>query len=358
MAIPYSRTIAGLLPWYSVLIVTGILLAIGLASKEERRLGLPKDCTIDLALVVVPCGIIGARAYYVAMSWQSFAAQPLSVLYIWQGGLAIYGGVIGGALGAWIYARCKKISFPAVADMIAPGLLLAQAVGRWGNYFNMEAYGPALTDGRLQFFPLAVLVPEDGAYVWHAATFFYESMWNLGGCIALWRLRKKQRERGNVFAWYLVIYGSGRFVIEQLRQDSLMIGSLRASQLLSLALCAAGAAVLLYRCARGSRMRLMLSALCMALWLAQWLAQWGCVEAHGAYGLLMLSCVLLGVRLLGKNHGARRWLAAALLVDAAGIFMAVSGWPLSQAVALYLHGLLCSLSVPMGLRALTDAQED
>ena len=144
MAIPYSRTLFLGVSWYSVLIVAGILCAILLAEQEERRRKLPKDTVIDLALWVIPFGIVGARLYYVLMSLDQFRANPVSVLYIWEGGIAIYGAVIGGALGAWIYARRKKLPFLRLLDMAAPGLLLAQAIGRWGNYFNMEAYGPEI----------------------------------------------------------------------------------------------------------------------------------------------------------------------------------------------------------------------
>ena len=125
MAIPYSRTLAFGIPWYSVLIVLGVLAAVFLAQKEEKRLALPADTAIDLALVVIPCGIVGARLYYVFMSWENFAAHPISILYVWQGGVAIYGAVIGGALGLLVYSRIKKLSFFTAADLIAPGLLLA-----------------------------------------------------------------------------------------------------------------------------------------------------------------------------------------------------------------------------------------
>lgn len=352
MAIPYSRTVIGTLPWYSLLIVTGILLAVGVASREEKRLGLPRDTAIDVALVTVPCGIVGARLYYVLMSWQHFAANPISVLYVWQGGLAIYGGVIGGAIGAWVYAQRRKVSFAAIADLIAPGLLLAQAIGRWGNYFNMEAYGPVITDERLQFFPLAVLIPSAEGYVWHAAAFFDESMWNFGGFIALWLLRKHQRQHGHVFAWYLVIYGSGRFIIEQLRQDSLMIGSLRASQYLSLLLCAASALILLCGRMRGRRMAL--SALCMALMISRW----AIVAQHAAYAVVLLAAGTLAVWLARHRTGALGWVAAALTLDAAGLLMAVNGWPLSADVAVQLHAWLCSLTLPMMLWALTRTEEE
>ena len=196
---------------------------------------------IDLALIVIPCGIIGARLYYVAMTWELFRDNPVSILYIWEGGIAIYGGVIGGALGAWGYARRKKLPFLKLMDMVVPGLLLAQAIGRWGNYFNMEAYGPEITDPAFQFFPLGVLIPSAGGYVWHMATFFYESLWNAAGFAALWAMRRRVREPGGVTCWYLLIYGSGRFIIERLREDSLYLGGLRVSQYLSLILCLAAA---------------------------------------------------------------------------------------------------------------------
>ena len=111
MAIPYSRTLLGPLQWYSVLIVTGILVAIWLAGREERRLGLPRDTVIDLALIVIPCGIIGARLYYVAMTWELFRDNPVSILYIWEGGIAIYGGVIGGAVTTALFCKIRKIKF-------------------------------------------------------------------------------------------------------------------------------------------------------------------------------------------------------------------------------------------------------
>ncbi len=348
MAIPYSRTIFGALPWYSVLIVSGILLAVWLASREEKRLGLPDDTAVDLALVVVPCGIIGARLYYVAMKWELFSSNPISVLYIWEGGIAIYGAVIGGALGAFVYARVKKLPFLRLTDIVAPGLLLAQAIGRWGNYFNMEAYGPEIVNPLLQFFPLGVLIPQGETYVWHMATFFYESIWNLAGFAALWRLRVKQREDGNVFLWYLLIYGSGRFIIEQLRQDSLYVGALRASQYLSLALCAAAACVLLWRAARGEKKRFWMGMACAALWLARW----ACLGSPWAYGVLMLAALggAIGSRARSEGIGLRIGLAA--LMDALGLLAACVQWPVSADFALGLHTLLCSATLPCYVGAL------
>ena len=247
-AVPYSRYVIGQLPWYSVLIVTGILLSLILCSREEKRIGLPKDTVIDLALWVVPFGIVGARLYYVLFSWPYFAGDPLSILYIWEGGLAIYGGVIGGLIAILIFARTKHLNPFRLTDMIVPALSLAQGIGRWGNYFNMEAYGAAITDPALQFFPMGVLIPVNGEYVWHMATFFYESAWDLMVFSLLWFVvRKGAATPGTVTLWYMLLYGLGRFVIEGLRTDSLMTGGLRISQVLSALLVIAASAILIAR---------------------------------------------------------------------------------------------------------------
>lgn len=349
MAIPYSRTAVGGLPWYSLLIVSGIALAIWLASREEKRLGLPQDTAVDLALIVVPAGIVGARAYYVAMSWPAFVQDFWSIFRIWEGGIAIYGAVIGGAAGAWLYARRKKLSFASVVDMIAPGLLLAQAIGRWGNYFNMEAYGPLLTDARLQFFPMAVLIPSSGGYAWHAATFFYESMWNLLGFGFLWGTRKRQRHSGNVFLWYLLIYGSGRFIIEQLRQDSLYVGTLRASQWLSLLLCIVAAVLLLMRRFGGERKRLIVSLICAALWLLRW----ACLFQHGGYMLCMAVTDALAIWLVRQSKPAFLCMLITVLVDGLGLALAMNGVPISIEFSAQLHAAACSITLLTGVGSLT-----
>ncbi len=236
-SVPYSRFIIGSLPWYSFLIVSGAVLAITIAMREEKRIGLKKDTVLDLALILLPSGILGARLYYVAFSWSSFRDNPVSVLYIWEGGLAIYGGVLAGLLAAFLFCRFRKISFGTVCDLLAPGLALAQAVGRWGNYFNMEAYGSAVTDPSLCFFPLCVFIPADGG--WHLATFFYESVWDL--CIFIFLLfarRRSVRKAGDLFLFYLFLYAAGRFTMENFRMDSLYaVSSVRVSQLLSELVC-------------------------------------------------------------------------------------------------------------------------
>jgi phosphatidylglycerol:prolipoprotein diacylglycerol transferase len=238
-AIPYSRMIFGIIPWYSFLIVLGATLAVILSVREEKRCGLPEDTIIDLALWLLPAGIIGARIYYVVFSWDQFRSNPISVLYIWEGGIAIYGAVIAGFLVIVLFCKKRHLSVLKVCDTIAPGLVLAQAIGRWGNYFNMEAYGEKINNPVFQFFPLAVLIIENGQNVWHMAAFFYESVWDFLIFLVLISLRKKrERKPGDLFAFYLFLYSAGRIVIEDFRMDSLYASNtIRISQLLSLLIC-------------------------------------------------------------------------------------------------------------------------
>lgn len=240
MAVPYSRYVFGSIPWYGFLIVFGVVLAVFLAAREEKHAGLPKDTVIDLALLIIPAGILGARIYYVVFSFSSFRDNLLSVFYIWQGGLAIYGGIIAGLIAAWVFCKKRNISFPTVADIIAPGLILAQAVGRWGNYFNQEAYGITVQNSSFCFFPFAVLIQEESGPVWHLATFFFESVINLAIFVYLLFARRKTfRYKGDVFCFEIFLYASGRLVIENFRLDSLYspFGKIRVSQLLSVILC-------------------------------------------------------------------------------------------------------------------------
>lgn len=233
---PASRYLIGQLPWYSVLVVTGMMLAILWACLEEKRMGMPKDTAIDLALCCLPAGIVGARIYFVLFSWKSFIGDPWAVLRIWEGGLGIYGGILAGALAACLYCRRKKLSFLQVGDMLVPGVALAQAIGRWGNFFNMEAYGQPVAMSVWQFFPVAVLIPEGSGLVWHQATFFYESCWDLVIFLILVRASRREHPRGHILLLYALLYGVGRQVIEGMRMDSLMLHGIRVSQGLAMLL--------------------------------------------------------------------------------------------------------------------------
>ena len=240
-AVPASRYLFGTLPLYSVLIVTGALIAVLMAVHEEKVVGLKKDTILDLALWVLPLGIIGARIYYVAFSWQDFRHDLLSVFRIWEGGIAIYGALIAGLITILVFSRARKINPLLLCDIVAPGVILAQAIGRWGNYFNMEAYGAAVVNPALQFFPFAVLIPADTETPWHMATFFYESLWNLMVFVFLIIARRRYfRRTGDVFFFYAFLYACGRLVVEDFRTDSLYAASsVRISQLLSVVICIA-----------------------------------------------------------------------------------------------------------------------
>ena len=238
-SVPYSRYLLYPVTWYSFLIVIGASLAILLSCREEKRAGLSRDTVLDLALWLIPGGIIGARVYYVLFSFHQFQHDLLSVFRVWEGGLAIYGGIIAGLLIMFLFCRHRNIPFLLLCDIIVPGLALAQSIGRWGNWFNMEAYGLPVTGSFPCFFPFAVQIPAD-SYTWHLATFFYESFWDFIVFVFLLLARHTllNHRKGDVFFFYLFLYAAGRLVIEELRMDSLYASSVRISQLLSALLCA------------------------------------------------------------------------------------------------------------------------
>lgn len=237
--------------WYGVLIVTGIALGAALAAAREGRMGLPKDTALDLALACVPAAIVGARLYFVAFSWDQYAAGPWwRIFAVWEGGMAIYGGVIAGVLAGWLYARAKQLSFWRLTDLAAPCIPLGQAVGRWGNFVNQEAHGALVHNPALQFFPASVQIGGE----WYYATFFYESMWCflIVGALLLAERRRWFRREGDEFWAYVLLYALERGVVEGLRTDSLMLGGLRVSQGLSL-LAALAVTAALARRGRGGR---------------------------------------------------------------------------------------------------------
>ena len=238
------------LHYYGMLIALGVLLGVLLAVKREKRLGLPKDTTIDLSLVCVPCALVGARLYYVAFSWDFYKDDLWRIFSVREGGMAIYGGVLAGLLAGWIFSHVRKIPFLSLADLAAPSLALGQAVGRWGNFVNQEAYGYAVTNPALCRFPISVYIEADGC--WHLATFFYESVWCF--FIVLFILLMEHggrfRQRGDAFLWYLLLYGVERAVVEGLRTDSLMLGPVRVSQVLAAILALGALMALIVRARR------------------------------------------------------------------------------------------------------------
>lgn len=225
--------------WYGAIIGLGMLLGVMLASYRAKRSGYKTDLIFDFILIALPFAIIFARLYYVVFDWEAYVDDPLKIFAIREGGLAIYGGVIGGFISAVIF--CKIIKFPLLKliDLAIPSLVLGQVIGRWGNFMNQEAYGEIITNPKLQFFPYGVYI--DAVSEWHQATFFYESMWNLLLFILLLFITRKIKKDGIVLSTYFIGYGLGRFLIEGIRTDSLyLFGEIRVSQMLSMLLVIAG----------------------------------------------------------------------------------------------------------------------
>lgn len=220
--------------WYGILISSGMLLGIYLAYNEAKKQGYNPDDIIDLALWCIPSALIGARLYYVAFEWEHYKGDLLKILNTREGGLAIHGGLIAGILAGYIFTRVKKISFWKTADIIAPCIALGQAIGRWGNYINGEAYGSPTN------LPWGIMI--DGMKV--HPTFLYESLWDFGLFLFLINYRKNKKFNGEIFLLYAVIYSSGRFWIESLRTDSLMFMGMRTAQIVSALLIVIGLALL------------------------------------------------------------------------------------------------------------------
>lgn len=211
--------------WYGVLIATGMLIGIALAVREAKRVGISEDDVLNIAIIAIPVAIICARLYYVIFSWDYYSQNPGEIFNIRGGGLAIHGGLIGGILTGFIYAKVKKLDFFKTADAVMVGMPLAQAIGRWGNFINGEAHGGPTS------LPWGIMV--DGVKV--HPTFLYESIWDFGIFLFIMLyMRKKKTYEGEVIVSYITLYSIGRFFIEGLRTDSLMFGPIRMAQFVSL----------------------------------------------------------------------------------------------------------------------------
>lgn len=244
--------------WYGILIAAAVVIGLVIAMRSAKRYGWDQDTLIDFALWAVPSAVVGARLYYVAFEWPMFQNDLLKIFRIWEGGLAIYGGIIGGVICALIFCKCRKLSFWTLADIVAPALALGQAIGRWGNFFNQEAYGAAVTNPSLMWFPMAVRI--DATNTIHYATFFYESMWCLLIFVFLMALRRKFKHRGDAMLFYLMLYALERAFVEGLRTDSLYWGSIRVSQLLSALLFVVTAVFMIVRAIKERRAGALLGA--------------------------------------------------------------------------------------------------
>ena len=231
--------------WYGVIITCGMLLAGYVAVRAAKKRGYSSDLIIDFMLIAMPISVICARAYYVIFKWSDYSENPMKIFATREGGLAIYGGVIGGIICVLIFTKIKKIPLREFLDIAAPSLILGQAIGRWGNFMNQEAFGNIITDQNLQFFPYGVYI--DALKEWHQATFFYESMWSLAIFIVLMIYRQKSKYKGELSAIYLIGYGIGRLFIEGLRTDSLyLIANIRVSQVVSAIFIISGIVLLYY----------------------------------------------------------------------------------------------------------------
>ncbi|WP_145523685.1 prolipoprotein diacylglyceryl transferase [Virgibacillus sp. SK37] len=224
--------------WYGVIIAVGAGLGLWLAMKEADRLGLNKELLIDFIVYAVPIAIICARIYYVTFEWsERYANGPFwKVFAIWEGGIAIHGAIIGGVLTAIVFSRARKIPFWQLADIVAPSLILAQAIGRWGNFMNQEAHGGPLPDGSIIYdiVPDFIINQMTINGVTYHPTFLYESLWNILIFVLLIILRRYNPLRGEVFLTYVIGYSIGRYFIEGMRTDSLyVIGEWRTAQIVS-----------------------------------------------------------------------------------------------------------------------------
>lgn len=240
--------------WYGLIIGFGVLLGLIIALRESERRGLDKEIFTDLILFAVPIAIISARIYYVIFQWEYYSQNPGDIIKIWNGGIAIHGALIGSVLTAIVFAKVKKVSFWKLVDIAAPSLLLGQAIGRWGNFMNQEAHGGEVTRSFLENMHLPEFIINqmyiNGTY--YHPTFLYESIWNILGVIILLSLRKVNLRRGELFLTYVLWYSIGRYFIEGLRTDSLMLTeSLRIAQVISIVLVVVAIALVVYRRVRG-----------------------------------------------------------------------------------------------------------
>ena len=243
--------------WYGILIALGMVLAFLYAGYRAKQNGVILDDLLDMGLFAISFGVIGARLYYVIMEHETYQTF-FDVIAIWNGGLAIYGGIIGGALAVFCVAKYKSkkgknISFPLCADMILPGVMIAQSLGRWGNFFNGEAYGRIVEEGRALYFLRMGLLSDNTIrdfatreLVYVHPTFLYESLWNVLGFVLINIFYKKKKFNGEIGLWYVSWYGFGRMFIEGLRTDSLYVGPVRISQLIGFLCFVVGASLIIW----------------------------------------------------------------------------------------------------------------
>ncbi len=248
------------LRWYGLLIASAVLLGVALSQYLAKKRGINPETIGDMVIWLVIAAIPCARLYYVLFEWQAYANRPGDIFAIWQGGIAIHGAILGGTLAAWLFSRVNRLSFWQIADVVAPSLILGQAIGRWGNFFNSEAFGSPTDLPWKLFIPLANRPANYREFEYFHPTFLYESLWNLGvfGLLLglfFWGLQRPHRLRaGTLFLVYMIAYSAGRLWIEGLRTDSLMFGPLRMAQVVSLVGIALGWIGLIWTYGLGKRL--------------------------------------------------------------------------------------------------------
>ncbi|WP_204180210.1 MULTISPECIES: prolipoprotein diacylglyceryl transferase [unclassified Staphylococcus] len=235
--------------WYGIIIAAGILLGYFIAQESVKRIGFDKDILIDIIFWSAIFGFIAARIYFVIFQWPYYAQHPIEIPMIWYGGIAIHGGLIGGFITGIFVCKQKNINPFQIGDVIAPSLILGQGIGRWGNFMNHEAHGGPVSKSFLENIHIPDFIIDnmyiDGQY--YQPTFLYESIWDILGFVILISLRKHLRI-GDTFALYLIWYSIGRFFVEGLRTDSLMLtGDIRVAQLMSVVLIVAGIVLMIVR---------------------------------------------------------------------------------------------------------------
>lgn len=239
--------------WYGLIIAFGVLAAFGVTYITAKKKNLDFDIIIDGFLWSFPLAIIGARVYYVAFEFQNYHSI-WDMINIRNGGIAIHGGLIAGLLTAYVFTRVKKVNFFEYIDVVMPGIILAQAIGRWGNFMNKEAHGGPVTEQFISKFPQFI---QQGMLIngtYYHPTFLYESIWNLLVCaILIYILYKKKQQHGIVIGSYMILYSIGRFFIEGLRTDSLMFFGLRIAQIVSLIGILAGIVVIIFACRKKTK---------------------------------------------------------------------------------------------------------
>ena len=241
--------------WYAIFILSGFLIGMYLVKKESQKLGIDTNKIMNLCFYLVLVSILGARIYYCIFEFSYYKDNLIDIFKIWEGGLAIHGGIIAGTTFTYFYAKKYNINILKLTDIIAPALILGQAIGRWGNFFNGEAFGPVTTLSTLKSMHIPKFIIDgmylysntDHIYAYRQPTFLYESLWCLLGFIILIIIRRNKKLKiGMITATYLIIYGIERLFVESLRQDSLMFLNLKVAQIVSIIMIISGIIIWIY----------------------------------------------------------------------------------------------------------------